>query len=161
MLLDESRTLATLGPKEKYIEEKITRVDSLTLVLTGRLSVSQQGSPLHSVVGSQFLESPEWFGVANDHYFQVSVMAVEESLVVVWHRDKLKFFLGNHPDIEAIFDHVLGRDVVRKLIEGQGIHEDKSFVVKKKPNHFLASFLGEKSNMKLGKIAENEDESLV
>ena len=36
MLLDESKSVLTLAPKEKYIEEKISRVDSLTLVIFGR-----------------------------------------------------------------------------------------------------------------------------
>jgi hypothetical protein len=37
-----------------------------------RLVVSQNGRALHIVFAHQFLDSPEWFGVSTDEYFQVS-----------------------------------------------------------------------------------------
>jgi hypothetical protein len=36
-----------------------------------RLAVSQEGRQLHSVHQFQFIDSPEWFGVTTDDYFQV------------------------------------------------------------------------------------------
>lgn len=36
-----------------------------------RLVVSQNGRALHIVFPHQFLDSPEWFGVSTDEYFQV------------------------------------------------------------------------------------------
>lgn len=38
-----------------------------------RLVVSQNGRALHIVFPHQFLDSPEWFGVSTDEYFQVSM----------------------------------------------------------------------------------------
>ena len=40
--------------------------------------MSQQGSELHIVTGQQFLDSPEWFGVNTDDYFQVIVASQDE-----------------------------------------------------------------------------------
>lgn len=37
-----------------------------------RLVVSQSGRALHIVFPHQFLDSPEWFGVSTDEYFQVN-----------------------------------------------------------------------------------------
>lgn len=49
--------------------------------------------------------------------FQVSIMAMEESRVLVWHRDKLKLSIMSDGFLQAVFDHILGRDVVHKLMQ--------------------------------------------
>ncbi|KAG8251452.1 hypothetical protein J6590_079349 [Homalodisca vitripennis] len=82
------------------------------------LVVSQNGRALHIVFPHQFLDSPEWFGVSTDEYFQVSVTAMEDSRVLLWHRDKLKLSIITDQFLQAVFDHILGRDVVKKLMQG-------------------------------------------
>jgi blood vessel epicardial substance len=42
---------------------------------------------------------------------------MEESRVLIWHRDKLKFAIMAEPFLQAVFDHILGRDVVKKLMQ--------------------------------------------
>lgn len=105
--------------------------------------VSQHQRALHIVFPHQFLDSPEWFGVSTDDYFQVgvlrqqlhrqqlinqslrtfvplrqvSIMAMEESRVLIWHRDKLKLSIMAEPFLQTVFDHILGRDVVKKLMQ--------------------------------------------
>ncbi|XP_025416603.1 blood vessel epicardial substance-like isoform X2 [Sipha flava] len=108
------RPLKTL---EIFAEEKVTRVDSLSLVLSGKLVISQNGNALHIVFPYQFLDSPEWFGVSTDEFFQVSVTAVEDSRVLLWHRDKLRLSIITDKFLYTIFDHILGRDVVKKLMQ--------------------------------------------
>lgn len=44
-------------------------------------------------------------------------MAMEESRVLVWHRDKLKLSIMSDGFLQAVFDHILGRDVVHKLMQ--------------------------------------------
>lgn len=48
---------------------------------------------------------------------QVSIMAMEESRVLIWHRDKLKLSIMAEPFLQTVFDHILGRDVVKKLMQ--------------------------------------------
>ena len=48
---------------------------------------------------------------------KVSIRACEESRVLLWHRDKLKLILLTDPFLQAVFDHILGRDVVHKLVQ--------------------------------------------
>jgi hypothetical protein len=86
-------------------------------VVKGRLLVSQNGKALHAAVPYHFLDSPEWFGASSDDYFQVTITAVEESRVLVWHRDKLRLTINSEPFLQAVFDHILGKDVVNKLIQ--------------------------------------------
>ncbi|CAB4056332.1 BVES [Lepeophtheirus salmonis] len=64
------RGIVSLTPGEELVTEKVTRVDSLSLVLSGRLLVTQCGKPLHFVLPHQFIDSPEWFGVTTDEFFQ-------------------------------------------------------------------------------------------
>lgn len=101
-----------------------------------RLVVSQNGRALHIVFPHQFLDSPEWFGVSTDEYFQViflnfcftviilivntqqvSITAMEDARVLLWHRDKLKLSIITDQFLQAVFDHILGRDVVKKLMQ--------------------------------------------
>lgn len=42
---------------------------------------------------------------------------MEESRVLIWHRDKLKLSIINEPFLQTVFDHILGRDVVKKLMQ--------------------------------------------
>ena len=86
--------------------------------------VSQGGKALHLVNQNQFLDSPEWFGVTTDEFFQVSITALETSTIISWHRDMVKFCLMEEPRLEAIFDHVVGRDVVRKLMQVNNLAEE-------------------------------------
>ena len=52
------------------------------------------------------------------HLFcQVSVTALEPGTLLTWHRDRVKFCLMEDAKLQAIFDHVVGRDVVRKLMQ--------------------------------------------
>lgn len=44
-------------------------------------------------------------------------MAMEQSRVLIWHRDKLKLSIMNEPFLQVVFDHILGRDVVKKLMQ--------------------------------------------
>ncbi|XP_063534566.1 uncharacterized protein LOC134744619 isoform X3 [Cydia strobilella] len=111
------RNVRHLKCHELYAHEKVTKVDSLSLVLSGKLVVSQNQRALHIVFPHHFLDSPEWFGVSTDEYFQVSIMAMEESRVLVWHRDKLKLSIMSDAFLQAVFDHILGRDVVHKLMQ--------------------------------------------
>ncbi|XP_026479078.1 uncharacterized protein LOC113385440 isoform X2 [Ctenocephalides felis] len=111
------KLIRSLKYQEVYAQEKVTKVDSLSLVLSGKLVVSQNQRALHIVFPHQFLDSPEWFGVSTDEYFQVSIMSMEESRVLIWHRDKLRLTIITDQFLQAVFDHILGRDVVKKLMQ--------------------------------------------
>ncbi|XP_055945887.1 blood vessel epicardial substance-like [Argiope bruennichi] len=110
------REIKCLKPREPYCVENVTKVDRLSLVLTGRLVVSQNGHALHIVDSKQFLDSPEWFGVCTNDAYQVSITALEACRVLVWHRDKLKLSISDDIFLQAVFDNILGKDVVKKLL---------------------------------------------
>ncbi|XP_058064012.1 blood vessel epicardial substance isoform X1 [Anopheles bellator] len=122
-VLNCMKIVRALKFQEIYVQEKVTKVDSLSLVLSGKLVVSQNQKALHIVFPHQFLDSPEWFGVSTDDFFQVSIMAMEESRVLIWHRDKLKLSIMAEPFLQTVFDHILSRDVVKKLIQVTQVSE--------------------------------------
>ncbi|XP_063704057.1 popeye domain-containing protein 3 [Culicoides brevitarsis] len=117
------KLIRVLKYQEVYAQEKVTKVDSLSLVISGKLVVSQNQKALHIVFPHQFLDSPEWFGVSTDDYFQVSIVAMEESRVLIWHRDKLKLSIMGDPFLQSVIDHILGRDVVKKLMQVTQVNE--------------------------------------
>ncbi|XP_014298988.1 popeye domain-containing protein 3 isoform X1 [Microplitis demolitor] len=165
-VLNCMKAIKPLKYQEVYAQEKSTKVDSLSLVLSGKLVVSQNGRALHIVFPHQFLDSPEWFGVSTDEYFQVSITAMEDSRILLWHRDKLKLSIMTDQFLQAVFDHILGRDVVKKLMQvsetmaaGNHQHQNgqvvglggvgniendsdtKLFVVKKSDNHGITALI--------------------
>lgn len=42
---------------------------------------------------------------------------MEESRVLIWHRDKLRLSIINDSFLQTVFDHILGKDVVKKLMQ--------------------------------------------
>lgn len=63
------------------------------------------------------LSCPRINSSCSSFFFKVSIMAMEESRVLIWHRDKLKLSIMAEPFLQAVFDHILGRDVVKKLMQ--------------------------------------------
>ena len=57
----------------------------------------------------------------------MTVTALETSKIVMWHRDRVKFCLMEDQELQAIFDHVVGRDVVRKLMQVGLLRTEKEF----------------------------------
>lgn len=112
------KVLKDVEPHETYAVEHVTRADSLTLLLSGRFLVSHKGRPLQIVDRFEFLDSPEWFGVCGTggDKFQVTMTAMDRCRVVVWNRDKLKLTISGDTFLQAVFDNVVGKDVVRKLL---------------------------------------------
>jgi len=174
MILAGKKEIRKLSPKEMIIEEKVSRVNSLSLVLTGRLVVSQAGRALHLITQNQFLDSPEWFGVTTDEYFQVSVTALEECSILVWHRDKIKFDImaDLHLQVHNIEEELkMNKAATPDNLDNQSIEEDKEDWDDKKPmiakeeskeNSLMATIIGgDLSNWRLVNIKETDDETVV
>lgn len=115
-LYSYTRGIQIIKPKDIYAMEDQTVVDRLSLLLTGRVSVVRAGITRHIVDCYQFLESPEWFGMNSSEKYQVSIVALEESQLLVWNRDKLKLSISSDRYLQIILDHILGRDIVKKLM---------------------------------------------
>lgn len=118
--------IKSLKAKDHYALEKETLVDKLSLLLTGRVSVTQNGIIRHIIDCNQFLESPEWFGMNINEKYQVSISALEDSQFLVWNRDKLKLTISSDRYLQTILDHVLGRDIVKKLMLSMDIESTNS-----------------------------------
>lgn len=115
------KTVRKFKSQEIYVQEKISKVDSLSLVLSGKFVVSQNQKALHIVFPNQFLDSPEYFGVSTDDYFNVSITCIEDARVLQWHRDKLKLSIDEY--LKTMFDHILAKDVVKKLMQVSQVSE--------------------------------------
>ncbi|XP_074602723.1 popeye domain cAMP effector bves isoform X2 [Brevipalpus obovatus] len=115
-LFKPMREIKTLRPNDLYCIEGKTTVDRLSLLLNGRVAVLKKGRTLHLIDGHQFIDSPEWFGVGSSDTYSVSVVALEECRLLVWHRDKLKLTISGDSYLKSLMDCILGRDLVKKLL---------------------------------------------
>lgn len=66
-------------------------------------------------------------------------MAMEESRVLIWHRDKLKLSIMSEPFLQTVFDHILGRDVVKKLMQVTQVMFRRKHEAKLKRLHGISS----------------------
>ena len=110
------KEIQTIKTKEIYAIEGRTRDDKLTLLLSGKVAVIQRGQRLHELDSQQFLDSHQWFGFGFNKTYQVSIVALEESRLLVWNRDKLKLSISSDPYLQTVLDNILGKDVVKKLL---------------------------------------------
>ncbi|XP_075552400.1 popeye domain-containing protein 1-like [Dermacentor variabilis] len=152
------KTVKDVDPQQTYAVERVTRADCLTLVLSGRFLVSHKGRPLQIVDRLEFLDSPEWFGVGSSggDNFQVTMTAMERCRVVVWNRDKLKLTISGDTFLQAVFDNVVGKDVVRKLLfvtestqnnqHAENASETTKLLIQMKENAVRAASRGEKDD---------------
>jgi len=111
-----TREIETLKPHDVYCVENMTPVDKLSLLISGRVAVLRNSKMVHVIDSHQFLDSPEWFGVGSNETYQVTIMALEESRLMIWHRDKLKLSICTEPYLQCLLDNILGKDVVKKLL---------------------------------------------
>lgn len=112
-----SRGVQTIKSKDVYAFESQTIVDSLSLLLTGRVSIHKNGILKHLIDSGQFLESPEWFGLSgNTDKHQVTMVALEDSQMLVWNRDKLKLSISNDRYLQTMLEHILAKDILKKLM---------------------------------------------
>ncbi|XP_061579308.1 popeye domain-containing 2 isoform X1 [Cololabis saira] len=102
---------------DTYAVEGKTPIDQLSLLLSGRISVSLEGQFLHYIHRHQFLDSPEWESLRpnEEGKFQVTLMAEEDSRYISWRRRRLYMLLSKERYIARIFSVMLGYDIAEKL----------------------------------------------
>ncbi|XP_028937260.1 popeye domain-containing protein 2 [Ornithorhynchus anatinus] len=106
-----------LAPGQTYAVEGETPIDRLSLLLSGRVCVSQDGQFLHYVFPYQFLDSPEWESLrpSEEGTFQVTLTAETDCGYVSWPRDGLNALLGRERYVARLFSALLGHDICEKL----------------------------------------------
>ncbi|XP_070568037.1 blood vessel epicardial substance-B-like [Ptychodera flava] len=117
-LVDSNGELYELDTTGHYAIEGRSPVDEkLSLLVSGRAKVTAEGTFLHFVDRNQFLDSPEWEsctpGAGNT--FQVTITAVEKCRYIQWSRKQIKSFLQKEPFLKAVFETLIGKDIMTKL----------------------------------------------
>nr|XP_013805656.1 PREDICTED: popeye domain-containing protein 2 isoform X2 [Apteryx mantelli mantelli] len=102
---------------QNYAVEGKTPIDRLSLLLSGRIRVSQDGQFLHYIFPYQFLDSPEWESLrpSEEGTFQVTLTAETDCSYVTWPRKKLYLLLRRDRYIARLFSSHLGYDISEKL----------------------------------------------
>ncbi|XP_060092777.1 popeye domain-containing protein 2 isoform X2 [Heteronotia binoei] len=112
----EERVLP-LARDQTYAVEGKTAIDRLSLLLSGRIRVSQDGQFLHYVFPYQFLDSPEWESLrpSEEGTFQVTLTAETDCSFITWPRRQLYSLLAKERYIARLFSVLLGYDISEKL----------------------------------------------
>ncbi|NWZ32922.1 POPD2 protein, partial [Asarcornis scutulata] len=106
-----------LARDQNYAVEGKTPIDRLSLLLSGRVRVSQDGQFLHYVFPYQFLDSPEWESLrpSEEGTFQVTLTAETDCSYVTWPRRRLYLLLRKDRYVARLFSSHLGYDISEKL----------------------------------------------
>ncbi|KAL8202474.1 UNVERIFIED_CONTAM: Popeye domain-containing protein 2 [Gekko kuhli] len=112
----EERVLP-LARDQTYAVEGKTAIDRLSLLLSGRVRVSQDGQFLHYIFPYQFLDSPEWESLrpSEEGTFQVTLTAETDCSFITWPRRQLYSLLAKERYIARLFSVLLGYDISEKL----------------------------------------------
>ncbi|XP_066890632.1 popeye domain-containing protein 2 isoform X4 [Kogia breviceps] len=107
----------TLATEQTYAVEGETPIDRLSLLLSGRVRVSQDGQFLHYIFPYQFMDSPEWESLhpSAEGVFQVTLTAETECSYISWPRKSLHLLLAKERYISRLFLVLLGYDISEKL----------------------------------------------
>ncbi|XP_062064636.1 popeye domain-containing protein 2 isoform X2 [Lepus europaeus] len=107
----------TLAMEQTYAVEGETPINRLSLLLSGRVRVSQDGQFLHYIFPYQFMDSPEWESLqpSEEGVFQVTLTAETECSYVSWPRKSLHLLLNKERYIARLFSALLGYDISEKL----------------------------------------------
>lgn len=107
----------TLATEQTYAVEGETPINRLSLLLSGRVRVSQDGQFLHYIFPYQFMDSPEWESLhpSEEGVFQVTLTAETECSYISWPRKSLQLLLNKEQYISRLFSVLLGYDISEKL----------------------------------------------
>ncbi|XP_006036611.1 popeye domain-containing protein 2 isoform X1 [Alligator sinensis] len=107
----------SLTRDQSYALEGKTPINRLSLLLSGRVRVSQDGQFLHYIFPYQFMDSPEWESLrpSEEGIFQVTLTAETDCSYVSWPRKRLYFLLRKDRYIARLFSSHLGCDISEKL----------------------------------------------
>ncbi|XP_055481051.1 popeye domain-containing protein 2 isoform X2 [Psammomys obesus] len=107
----------TLAAEQTYAVEGETPINRLSLLLSGRVRVSQDGQFLHYIFPYQFMDSPEWESLqpSEEGTFQVTLTAETECSYISWPRKNLHLLLNRERYISRLFAALLGYDISEKL----------------------------------------------
>ncbi|XP_005386509.1 PREDICTED: popeye domain-containing protein 2 isoform X1 [Chinchilla lanigera] len=107
----------TLATEQTYAVEGETPINRLSLLLSGRVRVSQDGQFLHYIFPYQFLDSPEWESLrpSEEGLFQVTLTAETECSYISWPRKSLHHLLTKERYTSRLFAVLLGYDISEKL----------------------------------------------
>ncbi|NP_001137586.1 popeye domain-containing protein 2 [Sus scrofa] len=109
--------VSTLATEQTYAVEGEAPIDRLSLLLSGRVRVSQDGQFLHYIFPYQFMDSPEWESLhpSEEGVFQVTLTAETECSYISWPRKSLHLLLAKERYISRLFSILLGYDISEKL----------------------------------------------
>ncbi|MDA7947264.1 MAG: popeye domain-containing protein [Hyphomicrobiaceae bacterium] len=90
-------------------------VDELTLIVDGKVSVDRDGEEVDTLGEGRFLGATAFLNRSPDFTAPVTVIASEQTRVLVWPADKLEILFAREEDLEIAVEASLGLELSRFL----------------------------------------------
>ncbi len=100
------------APVGKWFVEAGKKVDRLRVIFSGKARVEAHGNPVTELGPGELIGQMSFI---TDELAPVSVVAVEPTRCVTWHKSTLRDFLNVNPDLRGAFQVVLGIDLSHKV----------------------------------------------
>ncbi|XP_046439237.1 popeye domain-containing protein 3-like [Daphnia pulex] len=113
----EYAEIFTLHPGDFYALQNLTRIDRLSIVLSGKVQVVSDGTTLHTIDANEFLDSPEFESsrASVEDKFRVSIIATGTSRYISWQRSTLEYLFVKETVLANVFCVLVARDVINKV----------------------------------------------
>ncbi|KAK3600504.1 hypothetical protein CHS0354_007884 [Potamilus streckersoni] len=118
--LSQFANILLLAKGSVYAKEGNSKIgQKLSVLIKGRLKVTYEGLYLHSIMGNQFIDSPEYDAFLHhgnwNSTFQITITATEDSLLISWPHRRLQAFLDADPAFAHVFRKMISKDISQKL----------------------------------------------
>ncbi|KAK7493115.1 hypothetical protein BaRGS_00015636, partial [Batillaria attramentaria] len=103
-----------------YAVENVTPcAQRVAILMRGRLKVTYQRLFLHSIEVNQFVDAAEYdsltLGLDTCEKYQVSIAALEDSVLLTWDYTTLQDYLATQPFMKTVLYYLMGKDVCSHL----------------------------------------------
>ncbi|KZS16290.1 Popeye domain-containing protein 3 [Daphnia magna] len=113
----EYAEISTLYPGDFYALQNLTRIDRLSIMLSGKVQVVSDGTILHTIDANEFLDSPEFESsrASIEDKFRVSIVATGTCRYISWQRSILEYLFVKETTLANVFGVLVARDVINKV----------------------------------------------
>jgi len=100
-----------------YAKSGVTESNHIGIILCGKFEVRLKDMVISHIDPLEFIDSPEWIGTSSSSSttYQVSLVALQPSIVVVWSRQSLMSIFKQDSVVKNVFDSLVGKDICKKL----------------------------------------------
>lgn len=119
ILIDNVADIQVLKSGECYAVQQATATDKLGLLFAGRVAVSCDGVTTTIIGEMCFLDAKNWFlpdsMLSQKRFSKETISALEESKIIIWDREELKYAMKEDAQLELAVYKMLGEEALSTI----------------------------------------------